>query len=441
MARGTLRSRIAIGLLGYSLLLALAIVSHGYLMHERIERTVWRSLLENELDYFEARRAADPSFLLPRTETLALYARPLAETASAHVPMVLERLPPGLHDEVPMDDHGMVVLVRDIGRERVYLTLDITDLEREERWISALLFGFSLLAAGGLALLAWYIAGRLLRPIRVVADAVDRLQPDMGGQRIALPGDATAEIATIARAMNEYLDRHERFVRREREFVDSVSHELRTPVAVIAGAAELIADRPDMPEAAAAPLRRIRQTARGVEQLIDMLLVLAKAPERLVALEDRVRLEDLLPEIVLDHQHLTRDKSLDLRVGALVPTTLSAPLKVVQVAIGNLLRNAIENSDHGIVDIRVEPAGVVRIQDPGQGMSPEEIGRLYAALARRGEWRIGPGIGLELIRRICEHLGWRLDIHTEAGKGTVAVLDLRASLADEEARDPGKPVD
>ncbi|MFN3844064.1 MAG: sensor histidine kinase [Rehaibacterium terrae] len=431
MNRRTLRARIATGLLGYALLMAAAIFLHGYIVNEAVERTVWRSLLETELDYFQTRRAADPRFEWPQTETLALYRRPLSETASAHLPLALERLPPGLHDEVALDDHEVVVLVRDIGDERVYLTLDISDLEREERRLLLLLVGGSLLAAGLLAVLAWVVAGRQLRPVTRLAAAVDALRPDQRGQRLELTDDAPAEIATIAGAMNQYLERHERFVRREREFVDSVSHELRTPIAVIAGAAELIAARPDLPAAAVAPLRRIRQTARGVEQLIDMLLVLAKEPKRLSSVDQRFRLEELLPEIVLDHEHLTRDKALRLQAGPFAPTLLSAPLQVVQVAVGNLLRNAIENSDHGTIELRVEPAGVVRIRDPGQGMTPEEVGRIYAALARRGEWRVGAGIGLELIRRICEHLGWRLDIETGPGRGTLAVLDLRASLVSE----------
>ncbi|MBB4592882.1 signal transduction histidine kinase [Xanthomonas arboricola] len=95
----------------------------------------------------------------------------------------------------------------------------------------------------------------------------------------------------------------------------------------------------------------------------------------------------------------------------------------MQTAIGNLLRNAIENSDRGIIRISLSAPGTVRIADPGHGMTPEEVSAIYARLAR-GNARQGNGIGLELIGRLCEHLGWKLSLASDAGQGTVATLDL-----------------
>jgi signal transduction histidine kinase len=57
-------------------------------------------------------------------------------------------------------------------------------------------------------------------------------------------------------------------------------------------------------------------------------------------------------------------------------------------------------------------------------MSPEEISAIYGRMARGG-LRDGGGIGLDLIARLCEHLGWRLRLSSDDGKGTEAVLDLR----------------
>jgi signal transduction histidine kinase len=64
----------------------------------------------------------------------------------------------------------------------------------------------------------------------------------------------------------------------------------------------------------------------------------------------------------------------------------------------------------------------VVIEDPGHGMSPEEISELYARVARGG--RDGGGIGLDLISRLCEHLGWRLDFSSVPGRGTRTTLHL-----------------
>src|SRR3546814_7279172 len=110
-----------------------------------------------------------------------------------------------------------------------------------------------------------------------------------------------------------------------------------------------------------------------VEQLLSLLLVLAKDPQRLAQVSDQFRLDQLLPEIVDDHRHLCAGKDLELDVQPLPACELLAPLAIVPAAIGNLLRTEIENSDRGTIPIALGRGGVVVIEDPGHGMSPEEI--------------------------------------------------------------------
>src|SRR3546814_927382 len=197
--------------------------------------------------------------------------------------------------------------------------------------------------------------------------------------------DWSSDVCSSDLAVNDYLARNERFVERERAFIDSSSHELRTPVAVIAGASELALDQPGTPDAVRNQLSRILRTARGVEQLLSLLLVLAKDPQRLAQVSDHFRLDQLLPEIVDDHLHLCAGKDLQLDLQPLPACELLAPLAIVKAAIGNLLRNAIENSDRGTISIALGRGGVVVIEDPGHGMSPEEISVIYARMARGGD--------------------------------------------------------
>ena len=82
------------------------------------------------------------------------------------------------------------------------------------------------------------------------------------------------------------------------------AQELRTPIAVIAGASELMLEQPDMSPSARNQVTRIHRTARDVEQLISLLLALAKDPSSLADSSDRVALEQLFPQIVEDHRHL-----------------------------------------------------------------------------------------------------------------------------------------
>lgn len=427
MLRGTLRGRIALGLLGYTLLVSATIFAFGQITNDDEESLIERSLLTPELDAFVQHRAHDSQYPLPSSGTLHTY---LGNPGSklAQVPVELRALQPGLHDEIDVGDRSVTVLIRDVGNQRIYMTFDLTEQERIESTMFWWALMFFLLGVGVLCVTIWWLSGKLLRPVSDLATAIDRIKPDEREQRIEIAANNVTEIAIISGAMNRYFERIDEFVLREHAFIDSVSHELRTPIAVIAGATDVIAGDSALADSSRRSLARIRQTAADVEQLIAALLVLAKAPASLSASGESCRLEELVPEIVGAHEHLRKEKALQVSVGELAPSQINASAQIVQVAIANVLRNAIENTDRGRIDVSVEPAGVVRIQDSGRGISPEEIGRAYATLARQSSVSLGSGIGLQLIRRICEHLGWTLKITSDKDKGTLVVLDMRTSL-------------
>lgn len=416
--RWSLRRRIIVGLLGYLVLLSAAVVVHGHVVNERAEHLVWESLLHAELDHFVQRRRSDPAYEWPGTETLELF------TSRKGLPAALQDLAPGVHDEIFVGDRERVLLVRDEGGERLVLALDIGELEEREQHLGLLMLASSLALILLLLVAAAWAVGRLMRPLRALADRIAALQPQLGGERVALPPDAGEELAVIADATNAFLERSERFVERERTFIDTASHELRTPVSIIAGAAENALNDPAVTATARTQLVRIRQTAREVETLISVLLVLAKEPARLADISEPVALDQWVPRIVDDHRHLCRDKALTLRLGEAVPCVTVAPPHMVQVAIGNLLRNAIEHSDNGEIFVAWDASGTVTIEDPGHGMTPEEISALYVRMARGGER--GGGIGLALIARLCEHLGWRLEVASHVGNGSRMTLRFAA---------------
>ena len=414
----SLRIRILYWLGGYALLLTAAVFLHGVLVNEYAERLVWKSLLHSELDHVLERSTGDPSYRWNDTDSLKLYG-PGQEAA---VPAELAALPPGLHDEVQVQGREQVVLIRQVDGNRYLLSLDITELESEERRLGTFILVSTLLLVVAMgALMAWGLP-RALKPLSAMAADIATLKPDRGQQRIVADEKSGSELQVIAGALNDYLARHDRFVERERIFIDSASHELRTPIAVIAGATELALEQPDLPASARNQIQRAHRTARDVEQLISLLLVLARDPARLARSADHVALHELLPEVIEDHRYLTRDKDLRVVADTLAPCSISAPLGIVQAAIGNLLRNAIENSDQGEIRVSLSADTTVTIEDPGHGMTPEEISRIYTQIARGGRGREGGGIGLELLGRLCEHLGWQLHIDSVPGSGTVSTL-------------------
>ncbi len=422
--RISLQRRITFGLVAYLVLLGVGVVAFGWIVHEAAEQRAWESILRAELANYRRLSAEDRNYRWSDTESLELQVYAADDRSGRFA-----ALDPGLHDEVEIDGVDYVVLVEADGDRRWVLALDISAIERQERGLASALIVLAILIVILLVISVAWGVGRLSRPLRTLAAEIGAIRPEVTGTRLPLDPDASIEQATVTNALNDFLDRSDAFVERERAFIDIASHELRTPITVIAGAAELALAQPGLIGEARGQVLRIQRAAAGVERLLPLLLTLAKAPERLTQLNHRFRLDELLPEIVDDHAHLLRDKALQIEIADLPGCELNAPMNIVQAAISNLLRNAIENSDSGTIRIRLEAAATLRIEDPGHQMSPEQLSQLYARLAR-GKGRHGGGIGLELIARLCTHFRWQLGFETVAAGGTLAVLDLRASLAE-----------
>jgi signal transduction histidine kinase len=316
------------------------------------------------------------------------------------------------------------VFVADSAEGRSVITIEISGLERGELHLSMTMAAWTAVVVALLIAAAHLGAGWLVRPLSSIATTLSSFAPDRKGQRLPADRGAPHEAKIIADAVNRYLQRLDQFLERERMFLNMASHELRTPIAVIASSAEVELDRrgPD-------PfLQHILNTARDMERLVSMLVALAKDPTRLRGADETVELADLIPSIVADHDFLAKHKELSFALDIERPCRIAAPRLVARAAIGNLLRNAIENSDRGVIRIATSPDAKVTIADPGHGMSDEEMSAVYTKLARSGEAIGATGIGLELIARLCEHLGWRLGFTSERNKGTTATLDFGSRL-------------
>jgi signal transduction histidine kinase len=251
------------------------------------------------------------------------------------------------------------------------------------------------------------------------------IDPRIKGQRLPT-GYAQEEIQIIARASNTHLERVEKFIERERSLLDQASHEFRTPISVIAGAVDVLRMQA-LPTTAQPALERIRSTVEYFSEIMVALLYLARETPQSAGPQEITAVHKLLPKLVADHEYLLADKPVRLHVVDLEPTLIEAPEAMVRMAVGNLLRNAIENTSEGCIEVSLQE-GVVCISDSGTGFDPVEAARRYRDSLRATMPIPGQGLGMFLISRICERFGWHLSIETLNSNGTRARLDVTASL-------------
>jgi signal transduction histidine kinase len=418
-------------LIAFAGVMIVALSIQAFSSQALVAHEVWRDLLESISAQHAAQVRRGDSGALPGTGVIRSWYAAAGTTAPA-VPDYLAGLAPGYYSSETMQtefDTGdsFHALVVDLPSGRLVTSIDIAELEAQQNRDSRLsLLWVVLLAAFVLGMNAWLHAN-LVRPVRDLAERMRSMVPGHAGAR--LPTDyPREEIQDIARASNAHLERVEQFIERERSLLDQASHEFRTPIAVISGALDVL-KQIDVPAASMPALQRIEYAVEDLSETMVALLYLAREPEPQDGVADVALLHEILPRLVRDHEHILRGKSAQLSVGVaeIAPTFIAAPEAMLRIAISNLLRNAIENTEVGYIEIALE-GGVVCVTDSGSGFDPVEAARRYRDSLRSPGRVRGQGLGLFLIGRICDRFGWKLSIEPLALGGTRARLDLSASV-------------
>lgn len=254
------------------------------------------------------------------------------------------------------------------------------------------------------SIVAAVVARRSVRQLTELVAAVER-----GGAAFppALLGEgADHEVRVLTEALEAAFARVQAMLQREKAFVGDVSHELRTPVAVIRGASELL-ERGDLEPLARAQLGRIRDAARSSEEVIELLLALARE-ETARETPREIALLPLVEKLVLRHGELLARDEVEVDVQIAPPLRIVAPPTAAEVVISNLVANALR---HGAGHVTISARGgslTLRNAVSGGGAAGSQPGA-------------GRGIGLHLVRRLCDACGFALAFSVSESEAIAAI--------------------
>lgn len=245
------------------------------------------------------------------------------------------------------------------------------------------------------SVIAAFVARRSVRQLSSLVDAVQR-------NEVSSASITDLEVRVLAEALEDSLACVHALLEREKAFVGDVSHELRTPLTVIRGAAELLA-RGALDSTASAQLRRIRDAARSSEEIVELLLALAREE---TAHEERtsIPLLALAETLVLRHRELLPSTDAEVQIDIAPQARIIAPRTAAEIVISNLITNALRHGG-GSIEIRGDETAIT-VSDRGRGVD--------STIAHRG-------IGLNLVRRLCDVCDFKLAI-ASSDQGTTATV-------------------
>lgn len=420
---------ISVALIVFGIVTISALAIQAYSGQLLIEHDAWRNILKSVSDDHAARIQEGRGSTLPNTGIIRSW-HVIRGNSPPQVPRYLINVAPGYYSSEGIFEgintqdsfHALIV---DLPSGRLITTIDVSEIEDQQNRDSVLSVIVGAIVSILIGVVIAWLHANLVQPVKDLADRLQAMEPGTAGERLPTTYGPD-ELNVIAQATNTLLGRVDSFVEREKSLLDQASHEFRTPIAVIAGAVDVL-NQQSLPEISKPALGRIEHAVEELSETMVALLYLARERESEAEWMDATALHELLPRLIQDHEHLLRNSSTQLKLEATETTFVAVPDSMVRIAVSNLIRNAVENTDGGFVRVSLID-GVILVADSGSGFDPVETARRYRDSLRSGAPSRGHGLGLFLIGRICDRFGWKLTIESSAMGGTRAALDIRASM-------------
>jgi len=243
----------------------------------------------------------------------------------------------------------------------------------------------------------------------------------------------------MTNALESTLQRLQRSFEQQRTFVSDSAHELKTAVAVVKSSLQLLELKERTPAEYHAGLERTLADTQRLEELVAKMLTLARVEsgsgdaERLEAeIPVSCNLADCVRETIAQLTPVATLRAVAVIVQSTEDARASLAADDGALVIENLLMNAIQHSPRDskvALTLRNENSTVeLTVADEGDGIDPAALphifNRFYRGDPSRARSTGGAGLGLAICKAVVERAGGTIELKSEPGKGTTAIVRL-----------------
>ncbi len=277
-----------------------------------------------------------------------------------------------------------------------------------------------------------YIAGKSIAPINNVITTANRITRENLRERISLPENKD-EIHLLISTINELLNRLEDNLLREKQFTSDASHELRTPLSVIKGTLEVLIRKPREIYQYEEKINYCISETDRMTKLIDQLMFLARYDSgNVLPNKIKINIEQILSDTLSRLNPMLIDKNINLQFFCDGDTVAIADPSMLDIVFENLVTNSIKYSDSNKkIEIEIKndsDALICSIKDQGFGMTEQQVKRIFDRFYRNDNSRNsevgGFGLGLSIVKKLCEIQDIKLNVESKVGSGTAFYLQI-----------------
>ena len=315
----------------------------------------------------------------------------------------------------------------DPGREKLDQELTIIIHGAQESFIATNWYITAAITLLG-GVLAYFLSGRTLKPLRAFTSQVERVQPNNLSD-MKMSEDVLPEFRQFSRSFNQMLDRLDEGFTAQRQFPGNAAHELRTPLALMQAQLELFsAEHPNVLPETADFLHLLREQTERMTQMTKTLLEMSEL--RTVPCNDHIEIAPMIEEIFADLTPLAEKNGIVLESTG--DGTMTGSDTLIYRLLFNLTENAIRyNRPDGIVRITVTEEAkrlIIRVADTGCGVPEQYRESIFQPFFRvdksRSRENGGVGLGLSLVWEIVTLHGGEIRVEESSDQGTTIAVKL-----------------
>ena len=408
-----LHSRIALKFLFIAAISSILFSIFVVTIVHKLEQTMIATLVGHELDELLVELVKDPNARLPKTASVRAFL--LSRDSIDPIPEYLKDLDYDIYNEIKVGASIYHAAVVDIKNDQLYISFETTAINQYRSLLQILLIVGGMVIVISLIVTGIWLTKRFLLPVSHLAEEVANMDPNQRNIRIEKKYQ-DYEVGLIANSIDYFLRKMDEFVEREQSFTAAVSHELRTPVSVITTSIDLLELKGIEPNQTGA-INRIKASTNYMQKVIESLLFFARNSDKpQIKPPPLADMDGNFKDVLLQYEEMVAHKKLKLTLKS--DTQLKARIMEnhFEIILGNLVRNAITNTDQGSIEVVVLENGFM-VKDTGRGIEPDAIEHIVER-CYHGPDSKGSGLGLYLVMNICKFYGLKLDIESEVGKGS-----------------------
>ena len=338
-----------------------------------------------------------------------------------------------------VDEESLLIYNRPVivDDEVVYIVQAARPLTERNRTLQSL--ATTLLIAGSVVILiafgiGWIFSGITLQPIHRITQTAQTIGNDRDFTRRVDYTGPPDEVGQLAGTFNSMLSRLQDAFRKvehslqmQRYFVADVSHELRTPLTTLRGNLGLLRKNPPMPlDEQTDILNDMVDESDRLIRLVNDLLLLARADAGRSFAKEPVDVSSLLEETV--HQARQLDSQREISLDAVPSLKVMGDRDAIKQVLLIAMDNALKHSS-GEVSVTAKQNGAqveIRVQDFGEGISPEKLEHVFDRFYRGEDSSTIPGfgLGLAIAKTLVDGMEGEITMESKLGHGSTLILSF-----------------